>query len=581
MIEMDGISVSQGITIGTAFVIDQEIIDFPKINIPKEDIKREIDRLKLAMDTTRLELTALQQLVSIANDEKMIAEFFNFHLVIIEDPTFKEKVENLINTKLYNAEWAVYEIIDAESKQLLALGDDYLKDRVKDLHDIGKRLIRHLMKKEKSTTKEIPSGAILIADDLDPSMTATLDLMKVKGFITNQGTKQSHTAILARAHNIPAVVGTKTATQVIINGDTVIVDSNTGKVVINPDEKTLKIFKTAMSVYGKFRHSLEKLVHLDPVTKDNKRINIAGNIEIPDEADTILRNGGFGIGLYRTEFFYMNRTGLPTEDELFQTFKKVAEKMNPAPVVFRTLDLGGDKFADTFLDQKNESNPFLGWRAIRFCLENREIFSIQLRAMLRASAFGKVKIMIPMISDVSEIIKTKKILSDIKEELSAKKIAFDADIEIGSMIEIPSAALTADSIAREVSFFSVGSNDLVQYTMAVDRNNPKIAYLFDPFHPSVLQLFKKTIDSAKRHNIKVSICGEIGAEPMAIPLLVGLGFDELSVAPSVIPTVKKIIRNLEYSYAQKIADKILGMDNSIDIHKYLKKAEKIFAPDIN
>jgi phosphotransferase system enzyme I (PtsI) len=441
-------------------------------------------------------------------------------------------------------------------------------------------MLRHLMKKEKVDLSEIPANSILIADDLDPSLTAMLDLTKVIGFVTNEGGKTSHTSILARAHNIPAVVGTHKATDIIHNGDPVIVDSNTGKVIVNPDAATLKLYKTARNVYEQHRHSLEQIAHLEAITRDNRRIHLAGNIEIPDEADTIIKNGGFGIGLYRTEFFYMNRNSLPSEDELFETFRDVLEKMHPAPVVFRTIDLGGDKFSDTFLEHKNEANPFLGWRAIRFCLENRSIFIAQLRAILRASAFGNAKIMIPMITDVSEIIETKKIIADIMKDLDNHGIGYDKRIPLGAMIEIPAAALTSNSIAREVNFFSVGSNDLVQYTLAVDRNNSKIAHLFDPFHPAVIHLLKITIDSAKRNNISVSICGELGSDPMAIPLLVGLGFDELSVSPSVIPDVKRVIRNMEFAYAQKIADKILQMDNSVEIQKYLKTVVDVFAPEV-
>ncbi len=579
MREIDGIAVSQGIAIGHAFVLSQEVLQFPKLTILQENTEEEIRRFREALASTQTELTGLyDQLLQSAGEKT--AEFLNMHIAVTSDPTFMHGIEDLIHLELKNAEWAAYEVIDSQAKKFLALQDNYLKQRAKDLHDIGKRILRHLMKKERADLSQIPANSILIAEDLDPSLTAMLDLSKVEGFVTNEGGKTSHTSILARSHNLPAVVGTLNATESTHNGDVVIVDSNTGKVIINPDAATLKLYKTARNVYEQHRHSLEQIAHLDAVTKDNRRIILAGNIEIPDEADTIIRNGGFGIGLYRTEFFYMNRPGLPSEDELFTTFKNVLEKMNPAPVIFRTIDLGGDKFTDTFLEQKNESNPFLGWRAIRFCLENREIFSTQLRAILRASAFGKAKIMIPMITNASEIIQTKQILENIKEELRSDKIPFDNGIEIGAMIEIPSAALTADSIAKEVSFFSIGSNDLVQYTLAVDRNNSKIAHLFDPFHPAVIQLLKMTIDSAKRHNIKISICGEIGSDPMAIPLLVGLGFDELSVSPSVIPDVKRLIRTMEYSYAKKISERILCMDNSVEIQQYLKTVVDIFAPDI-
>jgi phosphotransferase system enzyme I (PtsI) len=549
------------------------------MNVLKSQIENEVKRLLVSLDATKNELQELQKKV-LDTTGKEKADFFNLHLLIIEDETFIEKISHFIRSRQQNAEWAISDFIEEYAGKLTTIDDQYIRERAADVYDIGKRILRHLLKKEKTASREYKPDTILVAADLAPSETATLDLTRIRGFVTDGGGETSHTAILARALNIPAIVGATTATSLIVNGDLVIVDSNTGHVLVNPEEKTLAIYRTAKRIYEKFQHSLERLTHLDAVTKDGKRISIVGNIEIPEEADAILKNGGMGIGLYRTEYFYLNRDTLPTEDELFRIFKDVAQKMKPLPVVFRTLDIGGDKIAAKLMDGRRDANPFLGWRAIRFCLENIDIFSTQLRAMLRASAFGKVRIMLPMIADISEVVKTKKLLERIKQDLLDEKIAFDPKIEIGAMIEIPSAVLMAHLLAAEVSFFSVGSNDLVQYTMAVDRTNPKVAYLFDPFHPSVLKLLKMTVDTARRFSIKVSICGELGSEPRAIPLLLGLGFDELSVSPSAIPEVKKVVRALNMEECRKTAARVLEIENTAEIHKYLEKVLRQAAPDV-
>jgi phosphotransferase system enzyme I (PtsI) len=490
------------------------------------------------------------------------------------------RINGLIRDKLQNADWAIYEIIDLEVKKLLAIEDDYIRDRVTDLYDIGKRILRHLQKREKRTLDGLKPDTILVAGDLTPAETATLDLTKIRGFVTDAGGKTSHTAILARAIGIPAVVGTVTASRTIRNGDLVIVDSNTGTVVVKPEEKTLHEYKLASRIYDKFRHDLEKNAHLESVTLDGRKILVMGNIEIPEEADLVLKNGGAGIGLYRTEYFYLNRPDLPSEEELCRVFRDVAARMKPHPVVFRTLDIGGDKLSDAITGPELDANPFLGWRAIRYCLENIDLFKAQLRAILRASAFGKVRLMLPMISDVSEIVKTKVLMDEIRAELDAKGEPYDPEMQTGAMIEIPSAVLTADTLAKETNFFSVGSNDLIQYTLAVDRTNPKIANLFEPFHPSVLILLKQTVMSAKKAGIKVSICGEMGSDPVAIPLLLGLGFDELSVSPTAIPQVKRVIRSLSWEDARNLADGVLKMERAPEIHTALMKFLKDNCPDV-
>jgi phosphotransferase system enzyme I (PtsI) len=577
--ELKGVPVSQGIGIGHALLLDEETYHIPRINILRNQIENETKRFLASLEATKIELQDLQKKIfnSTGKDK---ADFFNLHLLIIEDENFVGRINGLIRDKLQNAEWAIYEIIDLEVKKLLAIEDDYIRDRVTDLYDIGKRILRHLQKREKRTLDGLKPDTILVAGDLTPAETATLDLTKIRGFVTDAGGKTSHTAILARAIGIPAVVGTVTASRTIRNGDLVIVDSNTGTVVVKPEEKTLHEYKLASRIYDKFRHDLEKNAHLESVTLDGRKILVMGNIEIPEEADLVLKNGGAGIGLYRTEYFYLNRPDLPSEEELCRVFRDVAARMKPHPVVFRTLDIGGDKLSDAITGPELDANPFLGWRAIRYCLENIDLFKAQLRAILRASAFGKVRLMLPMISDVSEIVKTKVLMDEIRAELDAKGEPYDPEMQTGAMIEIPSAVLTADTLAKETNFFSVGSNDLIQYTLAVDRTNPKIANLFEPFHPSVLILLKQTVMSAKKAGIKVSICGEMGSDPVAIPLLLGLGFDELSVSPTAIPQVKRVIRSLSWEDARNLADGVLKMERAPEIHTALMKFLKDNCPDV-
>jgi len=578
-IELSGIPVSDGIASGRAVLYNQEIYNITKTFIKKNKKKDEVQRLRLALEKTKNELFAIQQDILVKLD-KGKADFFNVHLLIIEDEILIKSIEALITNNLQSAEWSVYEIIDKEVKKMLAIEDPYLKERVADLYDVGKRILKHLLNKNDTVMHRLYKNSILIAHDLTPSQTATLDFSKIKGIVTEVGGKTSHTAILARSLGIPAVVGVSYALSKSMEGDTVVVDANTGKVVFNPDKSTLKLYSTAAHVYEVWKHELEKIAHLESVTKDNIKIHVAGNIEISEEVDTVLKHGAQGIGLYRTEFLYLNRKDFPTEEELFENAKDVVEKIAPESVIFRTIDLGGDKMNKSFIDSQNESNPFLGWRAIRYCLENPAVFKTQLRALLRASAFGKAKIMIPMISDVSEIIQTKNIIEQLKQELDEKNIAYDKNIEIGSMIEIPSAALTASTIAKEVDFFSVGSNDLVQYTLAVDRTNSKIAHLFDPFNPGVLILLQKIVDSAKKNNIDAHICGELGSDPLAIPLLIGMGYRHLSVGPSSVPEVKKIIRNLTIDEAENIAKSVKKMTSSAEIYRYLKSELLRIAPEI-
>ena len=570
---LEGIPASPGVAIGQAHIHDEEQYIVPKYKIEAQQIHKEIARFHVALEKTRKELTRLQkEFAAKIKDEKL--DFFQMHILVLDDPFLKDSVLIEIAENNKNAEWALYDVMSKHIKTLKGIKDEYLSERVADLYDIAKKIMKNLLQKREKKLSDIEGQAIVIAKDLAPSDTVNMDRSKLLGFATDFGGKTSHTAIVSRALAIPSVVGLENISTQVHEGDHIIVDGNNGLVIINPNKTTLKEYTTAQSVFLKYSEELVKVKSLDPITLDKKKFVLAGNIEIREEIDAVINQGGHGIGLFRTEFLYLDRNTLPTEKELFSVFKEAVEKVKPCPVVFRTLDVGGDKSGGA-IKFDFEANPFLGYRAIRFCFENPHIFNTQLNAMLKASYFGNAAIMIPMISSIDEIIKVKKILAELKNILFKKGIKYKKYIKIGAMIEIPSAALTIDDIAKEVDFISIGTNDLIQYTLAVDRNNPKISHLFDPFHPSIIRIIKKIIDIAHKNNIEAHICGEMAADPMATILFVGMGADELSMSSIAIPEIKKLIRSVNYSDARLLVNKIIKMKNSIDIknevYKFISK----------
>ncbi len=453
--------------------------------------------------------------------------------------------------------------IDVFSK----IEDEYLKERTADVNDVGRRILRNLLGKKRTALEDLKERVIVVAHDLSPSDTAMMRKQSVGGFITDIGGKTSHTAIMAKSLEIPAVVGLEEATQTIKSGDVLIVDGTMGMVIINPDEDTLAVYQKEEEKLKGIAEAFYLVKDLPAQTKDGRSVEINANIELPDELLSVKAHGAHGIGLYRTEFFYMNRKDLPTEEEQYQAYKYVAEEMNPNPVIIRTLDLGGDKFLSQF-EIPREMKPFLGWRAIRFCLARPDIFKAQLRAILRASIHGKLKLMYPMISGIEELQQANKILNDIKNELSHNRVPFDKEIEIGAMIEVPSAAMTADLLAREVDFFSIGTNDLIQYSIAVDRTNEKVAYLYEPTHPAVLRLIKSIIDAGHLSKKWVGMCGEMAGEPAFAILLLGLGLDEFSMPPASIPEVKYIIRSITFKQAQDMAVQALKLSTGKEIEEF-------------
>ncbi|MBI4432758.1 MAG: phosphoenolpyruvate--protein phosphotransferase [Candidatus Omnitrophica bacterium] len=565
---LKGIAASPGVAIGKVLLLDSQEMAISKRPIKESSIPKEITRFQDALTQTRAEILNIRDKVSHEIGQEQ-ADIFNAHLMVLEDRAIIEEVMERIKKEKLNAEYIFSQVLKKYVQSFLKIDDEYLRERVSDISDVGRRIIRHLVGEQKASLAELKDKVIIVAYDLSPSDTAVMHRKNVIGFATDIGGRTSHTAIMAKSLEIPAVVGLESATHQIRNGDNVIVDGIQGIVIINPTAAEIQRYKVEQTRFLDFGRALKKFKDLPCITLDGRRIELAANIELPEETTSVLSHGADAIGLYRTEFLYLNRAGLPTEEEQYQAYKKVVMQMSPKPVILRTFDLGGDKFL-SHLEMPHEMNPFLGWRAIRFCLASPDIFKVQLRAILRASAHGKLRIMYPMISGVSELKQANKLLDEAKAELRSKKVHFDEKMEVGAMIEIPSAALTCDILASEVDFFSIGTNDLIQYSLAVDRINEKIAYLYEPAHPAVLRLLKTIIDNGHAKKIWVGLCGEMSGDPVLTPVLVGLGLDEISTSPVMIPEIKKVIRSISYEDAKRIADHALTLRTGVEVVHYLK-----------
>ena len=570
---MKGLGVSPGIGIGKAFIIDKGPINIIKNYV--NDAEKELDRLMTAFETAKEQLKELY-ISSIDELGEKEAQIFKSHEMMLEDDTFISDVEDRINREGVNAEFALNETSNVYIKMFQSIEDEYLRERSEDIKDVMNRVIRILMCISSVDFSNMEENSIIVAKDLTPSDTAQLDRTKVAAMITEVGGKTSHAAIIARIMGILTVVGLNNIIDKIKAGDTVICDGRTGKVLINPNAKQLFHFNKKKNKEDEIKNELRNQIGLPSVTKDGFKVSLSANIGTPNDVDMVLENDAEGIGLFRSEFIFMNRDHQPTEDEQFEQYKEVLTKMGDKPVIIRTLDIGGDKNVP-YIDIPKEMNPFLGYRAIRLCLGNVEVFRTQLRAILRASVYGNVKIMIPMISTMKELKDSKKILQQAKDELQKEGIKFKNDIEIGTMIEIPSAAIISDLLAKEVDFFSIGTNDLIQYTMAVDRMNSKLSYLYSQYHPALLRLIKGIIDNAHNAGIWVGMCGEAAGDPKLIPVLVGMGLDEFSMnAPSIL-RARYIVRNLNKEDMQKIARNTLDMENALEVEEYLSC---LFADDI-
>ena len=556
---------SPGIGIGKAVVIDKASINITKNYI--KDAGNELDRLMNAIETAKEQLNELYVSTIDELGEKE-AQIFKSHEMMLEDDTFISDVENRIKQEGVNAEYALNETSNVYIKMFQSIEDEYLRERAEDIKDVMNRVIRILMGISSVDFSNLKENSIIVAKDLTPSDTAQIDRTKVAAMITEIGGKTSHAAIIARIMGIPTVVGLNNITDKIKNGDTVICDGKTGKVLVNPNAKQLFYFTKKKNIEDEIRNELKNQIGLPSVTKDGFKVSLTANIGVPNDVDMALENDAEGIGLFRSEFIFMNREHQPTEDEQFEQYKEVLVKMGDKPVIIRTLDIGGDKNVP-YIDIPKEMNPFLGYRAIRLCLGNVEVFRTQLRAILRASVYGNVKIMIPMISTMKELKDSKKILQQAKDELTKEGIKFKKDIEIGIMIEIPSAAIISDLLAREVDFFSIGTNDLIQYTMAVDRMNSKLSYLYSQYHPALLRLIKGIIDNAHEAGIWVGMCGEAAGDPKLIPVFVGMGLDEFSMNSPSILRARYIVRNLNKADMEIIAKSTLNMENALEVEEYL------------
>ncbi|MFC7394647.1 phosphoenolpyruvate--protein phosphotransferase [Scopulibacillus cellulosilyticus] len=564
--KIKGIAASSGIAIGKAFILkDPEL----KIEIKKiTDTKQEIGRFQSAVDQSKVELEAIKVKAD-AELGKDKAEIFAAHLLVLSDPELIGAVTQKIENEQICAEAAMDDVSSMYISMFENMDNEYMKERAADIRDVSKRVISHLLGVQFSNPASITEEVVIVAHDLTPSDTAQLNKQFVKGFVTDIGGRTSHSAIMSRSMEIPAVVGTKAVTEKAESGMQIIIDGLSGEIILNPSVEEISAYQQKQANYEEKKEEWKKLVNEKTMTKDNQHVELAANIGNPDDIDGVLNNGGEGVGLYRTEFLYMGRDNFPTEDEQFEAYKKVLEKMEGKPVVIRTLDIGGDKELP-YLDLPKELNPFLGFRAIRLCLERQDIFRTQLRALLRASAYGNLKIMFPMIATLDEFRQAKSILNEEKEQLVGQGVGVSDQIEVGMMVEIPSTAVMADRFAKEVDFFSIGTNDLIQYTMAADRMNQHVSYLYQPYNPAILRLVNMVIQAAHKEGKWVGMCGEMAGDEIAIPILLGLGLDEFSMsATSILPARSQIAKLSKEELAGHI-DEILAMDTVDEVIGFVR-----------
>ena len=561
--ELKGVPASPGVAIGRAFLLDSEEMSIPRQAVPAAAIPQEIARFEEALTQTRKEIEGIQAKISKELGLEH-AEIFNAHLMFLEDRAFIDEVIGHLKEAQVNVEYVFSQVLRKYVQAFSKVEDEYMRDRAIDVEDVGRRVLRNLTGLKRRSLADLTQPVVVVAYDLSPSDTATMHRQHVIGFITDIGGRTSHTAIMAKSLEIPAVVGLEGATQRIYPDDQLIVDGTSGKVLVNPDADALKHYEGLKQKLATLDQELLRVKDLPAETPDGHRVHLLANIEFPEEIPSVIAHGAEGIGLYRTEFFYLNRSDLPTEEEQFEAYRHVAKAMAPHPVIIRTIDLGGDKFMSE-LKVPREMNPFLGWRAIRFCLARPDIFKVQLRAILRASVFGKFRMMYPMISGLEELEAANKILEEMKEELRREGKEFDPGMEVGAMIEVPSAAMILDLLAKHVKFFSIGTNDLIQYSLAVDRVNEKIAYLYEPAHPAVLRLIRQIIQVAHENNLWVSMCGEMAGEPALALLLLGMGLDSFSTSPVNVPRIKQVIRSVPTFRAKEVVKEVFRLSTGKEV----------------
>ena len=575
--ELRGIGVSPGIIIGKAHLVDrprvkiqyQYIIDDKKLGV-------EVDRFKEALLITEEQLANLKN--RMPDHVKEHAFILDSHLMILKDTMLTDATVQKIQTQKINAEWALKKSLQEISQIFDQIDDEYISSRINDVENVVDRILRNLSGGEQQHLSKIRERVIIVAHDLSPADTTELNISRVMGFITDVGGRTSHTGILAHALQIPAVVGLESVTDLVEDGDLLIVDGNTGDVVIHPDDSDIIRYQEKQLQHEEYQSIIARTGHLPAVTADGHRITIRANMEFLEEVAAVKDHGGEGIGLYRTEFLYLRSKRLPSEEDLFDDYRQVAEIIAPNPVTIRSLDLGGDKVPSE-IDMSKETNPALGLRAIRFCLKEPEVLKTQLRAILRASIYGQVQLMFPMVSGLREILDAKEILEQAKDELEREKIDYNRDIKVGIMIEVPSAVIMAEVLARHVDFFSIGTNDLIQYALAIDRDNEHVAYLFQPFHPAVLRMIHSVVNAAKNAGIGVSICGEMAGDPFCLPFLLGLGLEELSMNARAIPLIKNIVRSITLEEANADFENVMKLNTAKEVRAYALERTKSLVPE--
>ena len=563
-----GTGASPGIALGRALVIEHSELVIEKKTI--ENIDKEIQKLESAVKVSKEELTKVKE-KALAELGEHEAEIFEAHLLVLEDPELIGSAISKIRDEKVNADYALNEIKEMFVAMFESMDNEYMRERAADIKDVTNRVLRHILGIKVVDLAGLDEEVVLIAHDLTPSDTATMNKNMVLGFLTDIGGRTSHTAIMARTLEIAAVVGLNDITKKVKDGDYIVFNGDTGEVIVNPDEETKAKYASLKEEFEEYRKSLELLKGQASITTDGRHVELAGNIGSPNDVEGLIKNDAEGVGLYRTEFLYMDKEdSFPTEEEQYEAYKAVLEGMNNKPIVIRTLDIGGDKELPYF-EMEAEMNPFLGYRAIRLCLDRKDIFKTQLRALYRASVHGKLRIMFPMISSLEELLDAKEVIKEVLKELDAENIAYSNDVEIGMMIEIPSAAVISDVLAKHVDFFSIGTNDLIQYTCAVDRMNQKISHLYNQFNPAVLRLIKMVIDNAHKEGKWVGMCGESAGDQRMIPILLGFGLDEFSMSPISILPARKLITSLSYADMQKFADEVLAMGTAKEIKEYVDK----------
>ncbi len=563
-----GVGVSPGIAIGKARILEQGKIEIKRYRLKRDSIPEEKERFERAVSQVEQQLESL--LGEIPEELKEHAGIFKAHLMMLRDRMVYDNTLALIEKEGINAEWALKKTLNQIKEAFSRIRDDFIRERFSDVEDVIKRVQLTLCGESVDTESDGEGPVILIAKDLSPADTVQIDPQVVKGFVTEKGSRTSHTAIVARSLGIPAVVGVEGVLENVFSGETVIVDGLCGECVVTDDEELIGKYREKQKAFSKYSSDVINISHLPAETRDGFRVNIKANIEMPDEVSMVITHGAEGVGLFRTEFLYLQKKELPNEDELFRAYSDIVRRLAPYPVTIRTLDIGGDKFLST-VPLSDEINPALGLRAIRLCLKEPKLFKTQLRAILRASALGEVRILLPLISGRGEILQAKALLREAMDELRDRKMSFDEGIKVGIMIEVPTAVMLADILAQEVDFFSIGTNDLIQYSLAIDRVNERVAHLYEPLHPAILRMLYKTIEAAHSQGIEVAVCGEMAGEPMYVPVLLGMEVDELSMNAIVVPRIKKMIRSIDHDSCKDLLMELLEETTAKAIRKRLLK----------